>query len=239
MKRANTILLVLLLSCIMAPETRSQQPFSSDRNSLGISITQLAFVDFRVAYERKITPSHGIIVQFAYKPAFTVFTDATNPNFGEDATAWCYRNTASWLFGSVGYRYYLFPEKGIYLSPEFFYKKMFTDNMIYSYGKGGTTNTYEVRSMDTDMIGMNLLIGKKFKLIYRGDFHMGLDIFTGATVRFKDIFTTIYGSVTSNHYHDEAPTPGPIPMTDTPAQVNQSLSQIFLQFGIILYTAWK
>lgn len=239
MIKLNRQILVLLFLCILAAEIKSQEPKIEHKNFIGVGLTQLLFVDFRISYERRITPSHGIIFQLSYKPAFAEFTDATSISLGQDVTGWCYRNTARWYFGSIGYKYYFNPNKTIYLSPEVFYKKMSADKIIYSYGNGGTANTYEVRSMDTDLIGMNLLIGKKLRFKFSTSFNMGLDIFTGLTVRYKNIFTTTYGSVTAVHYHDETPRPNPIPITDTPLEVNKNLGQVFVQFGIILFTSWK
>ena len=93
--------------------------------------------------------------------------------------------------------------------------------------------------MNTDMTGMNLLIGKKTRIKFSDNFNMGLDIFTGLTVRFKNIYTTTYGSVTAIHYHDETPRPNPIPITDSPLEENKKLNQLFIQFGIILFASWK
>jgi hypothetical protein len=232
-------ILILMFLFILALEAKSQAIRIDHKNFIGVNLTQIIFVDFRISYERRITPAHGIIIQLSYKPAFAEFTDATSISLGQDVTAWCYRNTASWYYGSIGYRYYFNHNKTIYLSPEVFYKKMLADKIIYSYGNGGTSNTYEVRSMDTDLIGINLLIGKRLRIKFSDSFNMGFDIFTGITVRLKNIFTTTYGSVTSNHYHDETPRPDPIPISDSPLEVKQNLNQIFVQFGIILYTSWK
>jgi len=239
MKNTSKKILLFLLLCILATNTKSQEQQIDHKNFVGVGITELIFVDFRISYERRITPSHGIIVQLSYKPAFTEFTDATSISLGQDVTGWCYRNTARWYYGSIGYRYYFNTKKTIYLSPEVFYKNMSADKIIYSYGNGGTANTYEVRSMNTDLIGMNLLIGKKIRFKFSKSFNMGLDIFTGLTIRYKNIFTTTYGSVTSQHGHDESPRPNPIPITDTPLEVTNNLGQVFVQFGIILFTSWK
>jgi hypothetical protein len=239
MIKSDKIILILVFFCILAIETKSQESQIDHKNFIGVGLTQIIFLDFRISYERRITPSHGIIVQVSYKPALAEFTDATSISLGQDVTGWCYRNTARWYYGSIGYRYYFNTKKTMYLSPEIFYKNMSADKIIYSYGNGGTANTYEVRSMNTDLLGMNLLIGKKLRIKFSDSFNMGFDIFTGITIRLKNIFTTTYGSVTSIHSHDETPQPDPIPISDSPLEVKKNLNQIFVQFGIILYTSWK
>lgn len=233
------IFLILPFCCILVSGLKSQEQPSFHKNFIGIGLTQMIFADFRISYEYRITPRHGVIIQLSYKPSFKEFTDATSISLGQDVTAWCYRNTAKWYYGSIGYRLYFNPNKTIYVSPELFYKRMQADQIIYSYGNGGTSNTYEVRSMKTELIGMNLLIGEKLRFKISDNFNMGLDLFTGATFRYKNIFTTTYGSVTSVHYHDSPPRPNPIPISDTPAEVAKNFGQVFFQFGIILYSSWK
>jgi len=234
---------VILILCILAATGKSQEPQSFHRNFIGISVTELFFSDFRLNYERRLTPSHGIKVELAYKPVRKNFTDATNIDLGQDATGWCYRNTDRCYYAAIGYRYYFNPNKTIYISPEMFYKNMSADKVVYSYGLGGDgamlTNVYEIRSMNANIGGFNLLIGKRMRIKFSESFHMGFDAFTGLSMRFKDIHTTIYGSTTITHYHDEAPIPWPVPITDNPLETKTNQTQVFAQLGICFFTSWK
>jgi hypothetical protein len=232
-------ILIIMVLFFSANEIKSQEPLKEHKNFLGFSLSELIFTDFRFSFERRITPSHGVIAQFAYKPNVAEFTDATSISLGDDVTAWCYRNTAKWYFGSLGYRYYFNRKKTIYLSPEIFYKKMSADRIIYSYGNGdGTANTYQLRSMEAEMVGLNLLIGKKIRFKIDRDFHLGLDLFTGFTLRYKNIYTTTFGSTKASHDHDVNPSPFPIPISDTPLKESKKLGMIFLQFGVLLFCSW-
>jgi len=112
--------------------------------------------------------------------------------------------------------------------------------VVYSYGDGsGERNTYELRSMKADVMGMNFIIGKKIRIMFSDGFNMGFDVFTGLTFRYKTILTTTYGSVSSYHAHDESPRPGPIPITDSPFEEKTNLPQFSFQFGIILFASWR
>ena len=147
-------LLLILGLFLLVISMFSQEPKTIHKNYVGLSITELLFVDFRVSYERKINATHGIKFDVGYKPDFRYFTDATKINLGQEPTAWCYRNTATWYYISIGYRYYFNRKKTIYASPELFYKILQADQIVYTWGIGGgtmLTNQYEVRSMRTDM----------------------------------------------------------------------------------------
>jgi len=240
MTKAGKHILIILLCIVLASEARSQETQVDHRNFAGVAISQLVLMDFRFSYERRITPSHGVIIQLSYKPVLSNFTDATIINLGPDATGWCYRNTPRWYYGSLGYRYYFNQKKTFYLSPELFYRNMSADQVVYSYGDGsGERNTFELRSMKADVMGMNFLIGKKIRIMFSDGFNMGFDVFTGLTFRYKTILTTTYGSVSSYHAHDESPRPGPIPVTDSPLEEKTSLPQFSFQFGVILFASWK
>jgi hypothetical protein len=212
------------------------------KNFIGITLTELPFVDFRISYERRITPTHGIIFSSGYKLAFKGYTDATQVDLGQTPTAWCYRNTATWLYFAVGYRYYFNKNKTIYFSPELFYKYMWADTIVYTFGVGPNgntlTNQYEVRSMETNLTGLNLLIGKKVRIRFSEGFNMGLDVYSGLTVRYKLINTTIFGSKTASRYHDEGVTTISIPISENPAIINENFFQFSVQFGINLFFSW-
>lgn len=235
--------LVLILCIFLLVKTaNSQEPKATHKNFVGLSITELLFVDFRVSYERKINDTHGIKFEVGYKPAFRYFTDATKINLGQEPTAWCYRNTAQWYYISIGYRYYFNRKKTIYASPELFYKILQADQIVYTWGIGGgtmLTNQYEVRTMRTDMIGANFLVGKRFKLTNNDGFQLGFDIFCGLSLRSKLINTTIYGTTTASYYSDSPPRQVTIPLTDEPTEITENPFQPSFQFGILLYGTWK
>lgn len=232
-----------ILLCLSAQLARSQKDQVYHINFIGISLTELPFLDFRVSYERKITPSHGLKLEVSYKPVLSSFTDATNINLGQAPTAWCYRNTARWIYASLGYRYYFGRSKTFYVSPEIFYKTMVADKIVYTYGVGGggsstLTNVYQLRSMNCDMAGLNILIGKKLRIRFSDGFNLGFDIFSGLTLRSKVIRTTIYGSNQVSYYHDSPPLQVYIPSTDIPLESRENPFQIFVQFGIIIFVSW-
>lgn len=239
---SKKFLLLILSIFLFNTSVYSQESKSIHKNYIGLSLTEQLFVDFRVSYERKINDSQGIIIAVGYKPAFTYYTDATQINLGQEPTAWCYRNTANWYYFSIGYRYYFNKKKTIYASPELFYKILQANQVVYTWGIGnGTmlTNQYEVRSMRTDMIGANLLVGKKFKLTHNEGFQLGFDIFCGLSLRSKFINTTIYGTTTDKYYHDSPPRQVNIPVTNEPIEIAENPFQPSFQFGIVLYGTWK
>ena len=240
-KLHNWKMMILMTLCLFVTSVRSQNDTVFHRNFIGVTLTELPFVDFRVSYERRIAPSHGIKLEVGYKPAFKYFTDATNINLGQNATGWCYRNTANWYYASLGYRYYFNAKKTVYFSPEAFYKIMTADMIVYSWGisNNGLRNAFELRSMFADCLGLNLLIGKKARIKFSEGFNMGVDIFTGITLRSKMIHTTTYGHVEVSHYHDESVNQVSIPVSEHPDQSDTQLVQIMLQFGVVLFLSWK
>jgi hypothetical protein len=234
--------MVLLACCLIYSPAMPQDSTGYHRNFIGIALTQLPFVDFRLSYERRITPSHGIKIDIGYKPGYKYFTDATKIDLGDNATAWCYRNTANWYYVSLGYRYYFNKRKTFYLSPEIFYKLMTANMIIYSWGiENGdySINAFELRTMHTDCMGLNMLIGKRARIRFSKGFNMGLDIFSGITARFKMINTTTYGHVEVGHYHDEGVGQVFIPASDNPDKSHDKLVQFMLQFGVVLFASWK
>ena len=222
---------------------KSQDSININKNYIGISISELLFVDFRISYERRINLSNGLKFEVGYKPAFRHFTDATNIDLGHKPTAWCYRNTANWFYISIGYRYYFNRNKTIYFSPELFYKNLYADNVVYTWGidKGGgshLTNQYETRSMSTSIFGTNLLIGKRF-VFDKGNSNFGFDMFCGFSLRSKKVNTTIFGSTTATYGHDSPPRIVTIPSYDKPIETIENIVQPSFQFGIILFGSWK
>lgn len=236
-------MLLVVVLCLMFTESKSQPTNIEHKNFASVSLTQLIYLDIRLAYERRINPSQGIRLAFSYKPAVTSFTDATIINLGLKATGWCYRYTDEWLYISLGYRYYFNKNKTIYTSPELFYKKMNADNIVFSYGGGGgstiLTNIYEARSMKGNIMGMNLLLGKKFRIKCSEGFHLGFDMFAGLSIRYKSLRTWTFGSVKTIHPHDSSPRPSVIPISQDPLISNESFWQISPQFGLLLYVSWK
>lgn len=235
------MLFLLLAVKTLTMTAQEQEKPQYQKNYLGISVTELAFVDIRLSYERRINDSHGLRFEMGYKPAFRDFTDATIINFGQKPTAWCYRNTARWYYFSVGYRYYFNRSKTIYLYPEVFYKDLEANEIVYTWGLENSTqitNQYELRSMTTNMFGGNLLIGKKFNLLIHKITSIGIDIFAGFSFRSKAIKTTTYGSTKVSHYHDSPPRNVIIPLRDEPEITNDNLFQASLKFGIILFCAF-
>jgi len=232
----------LLILCFLVVPLKAQDSITHHKNFVGISLSQLPFVDFRISYERRFTPTHGIRIEVGYKPAFRNFTDATNIDLGQNPTGWCYRNTAQWFYASVGYRYYFNRLKTIYFSPEVFFKTMEADDIVYMWGiyhGGSITNGFEIRSMNTKLWGINLLIGKKLRFKFSKGFNMGLDIFTGVSMRLKNIHTTIFGSTERTYGHDEFPVIVNIPYYETPEELDTHPFQVSPQFGIVLYVSWK
>lgn len=236
-------LLIILVLVLLIGTAKSQESITFHRNYIGLSVTELLFVDFRVNYERKINLTHGIKLEIGYKPAYRYFTDATNIDLGHRPTAWCYRNTATWYYISIGYKYYFNRKKTIYVSPELFYKTLQADKVVYTWGigAGGSSleNQYELRSMKTSVIGTNLLIGKKMKIIDSDSYSLGFDIFCGFSLRSKIVNTTIFGGTTAYYPHDSPPRQVTIPLSDEPIETIENFIQPSFQFGIILYGSWK
>jgi len=221
---------------------RAQKIMESHNNFIGITVTELPFVDFRLFYERKLAANHGIVFALGFKPAYKSFTDATKINLGQAPTAWCYRNTATWLYISAGYRYYLNEKKTFYASPELFYKYMWADVIVYTFGVGGQgstlTNQYDLRSMTAGIAGLNLLLGKKFRIRLTQGFNMGFDIYTGLTIRYKMLNTTVYGSKSASRAHDEGVSVISIPLSENPEISEDYNFNLSIQFGINLYFSW-
>ncbi|MFZ4522968.1 MAG: hypothetical protein ACOYNC_14760 [Bacteroidales bacterium] len=233
---------LLLTCCLLVSSVSAQDSLDYHRNIIGANLTELPCLDYRLSYERRLTPSHGIKVEIGYKPATRYFTDATIINLGQDATGWCYRNTANWYYLSVGYRYYINKKKTSYLSPELFYKRMTANMILYSWGilnSESSLNAFEVRSMFTDCIGMNLLIGKRVRIKFCKGFHAGIDMYAGFTGRLKLINTTVYGHDEIWHYHDEGVGIVSIPVSDNPAKIYSPLVQGMVQAGLVLFFSWR
>ncbi len=229
-------LIFLSISC------KSQDSINYSKNYIGLSITELLFADFRISYELRLNISNGLKFEVGYKPGFTNFTDATNIDLGQKATAWCYRNTANWLYFSLGYKYYFNKKKTIYFSPELFYKKLYADNIVYTWGinEGGSnlTNQYENRTMSTNIFGLNLLIGKRFEH-NKDNSRIGFDIFCGLSLRSKTINTTIYGRTITTYPHDSPPKHVIIPAFNNPIEEVDNYVQPSFQFGIIISGSWN
>lgn len=236
------VILVSISLILLSISCKSQDSINYKTNYIGLSITELLFVDFRISYERRINMSNGLKFEVGYKPNFTNFTDATKIDFGHKPTAWCYHNTANWLYVSIGYRYYFNHNKTIYFSPELFYKNLDADNIIYTWGinKGGSslTNQYETRTMSASIYGINLLIGKHFEFD-KGNSSFGFDIFCGFSLRSKKVNTTIYGRTTATYGHDSPPRYVIIPSFDNPIEKIDSFLQPSFQFGIMIFGSWK
>jgi hypothetical protein len=227
---------------LLSVSGKPQDSINIKSNYIGLSITELLFVDFRINYERRINLSNGLKFEIGYKPGFMHFTDATKIDFGQKPTAWCYRNTANWFYISLGYRYYFNHNKTIYFSPELFYKKLDADNIVYTWGinKGSSylTNQYETRTMSATIFGTNLLIGKRFAF-NRGNSNFGFDMFCGLSLRSKKTNTTIFGRTTVTYEHDSPPSTVTIPSYDKPIEIVENIVQPSFQFGIILFGSWK
>jgi hypothetical protein len=232
---------LLLLSCSL--NSPAQEYHFYHKDFIGFTLSELPFVDFRFSYERRITPAHGIRMELGYKPAFKYITDATQINLGQAPTAWCYRNTAEWYYVAMGYRYYFNHNRTAYVSPELFYKRLSADDILYSYGLNGgsstLTNTFQLRDMKTNMVGLNLLAGKKMRIRLSHGFNMGLDVYAGLTARLKNIHTVIYGSNTIQHYHDSGVGTFSIPFYPEPDVSDGPVFQVSGQFGIVLFASWK
>jgi len=242
MKTFIKIFHILLLTVMLLPGALAQETQVYHKNFIGFTLSELPFMDFRLSYERRISPTHGFKLELGYKPAYTSMTDATNIDLGQTPTAWCYRNTANWYYVSVGYRYYFNHRKTFYVSPELFYKGLSADHIIYSYGvvnSDWSENAYEIRTMHADIAGLNLLIGHRSRIRFSDSFNAGFDIYTGITLREKFIHTTIYGSTIVGHYHDSGVGIVAIPYYDTPDDTHTNSLMLFLQFGVVLFFSWK
>ena len=234
-------LLITIGLLVLSLKSKPQDTLVLNRNFIGLTATELLFVDFRLSYERKINPTTGIKLEIGYKPDFTNFTDATKIDLGHQPTAWCYRNTAHWYYISVAYKYYFNRDKTLYLSSEFFYKTLNADHIVYTWGisEGGSslTNQYETRSMSANMLGINLLVGKRFAFTHR-NFAYGFDLYAGFSLRSKRVHTTIYGRTTATYGHDSPPRQVVIPSFDKPIETTDHFIQPSLQFGVVLFGGW-
>ena len=57
---------------------------------------------------------------------------------------------------------------------------MIANKIVYTWGLENSTsltNQYEVRNMETEIFGGNILIRKRFNLLVAENFNMGFDIF--------------------------------------------------------------
>ena len=244
MKKENHVILIMFLAGWLASSSiMAQEVVPWHRNYFGITISELPFIDIRASYEYRPSDTHSFKIELGYKPATRYFTDATNIDLGLDATGWCYRNTASWYYASLGYKYYFNDKRTFYISPEVFYKYMTTNGLImFSWGLDNSdmlSNAYEIRSMSVNMAGFNFLIGKRIQVKISKGCSLGLDIFTGVTGRFKIMQTKTYGHVETTRYHDDNIGTIAIPISDDPSVENRDYFQGMVQFGIILYGAWK
>jgi hypothetical protein len=242
MKAPLRFFIVLSISGLTALSARAQENPVIHKNFVGFSLTELPFLDFRFTFERRLTPSNALTFSAGFKPAYKSYADATQVNLGQNTTAWCYRNTANWLYFSAGYRYYFDHRKTIYTSAEIFYKYLWANNIVYSFGLQNDDiirNQYELRSMSTNLTGLNLLIGKRVTIRFSECVHMGLDIYAGLSLRCKFINTTIYSSYIATHYHDEGIEVVSLPLSEYPAVTNQTMIQGSPQFGINLFFSWK
>jgi len=248
MKKINLFTVSLLISLMIGsaafPQEAGKGKGSREyhKNFVALTLTELPFVDFRVSYERRVAPSHGFTLAAGYKLAFRGYADATEIDLGQNPTAWCYRNTATWLYVAAGYRYYFNKSKTLYFSPELFYKYMWADKIVYTFGvnPGGNTltNQYEIRTMDASLKGLNLLVGKRLRLRFSEGFNVGLDAYTGITLRYKVLHTTIFGSKTASREHDEGIMTISVPISENPLRVNENVFQVSVQFGINLFFSW-
>jgi hypothetical protein len=243
MKRIGIKTGLLIFLYLLSATGMAQEKEIFDKNYAGLTITQLPFLDYRISYERRITPKRGIKMEIGYKPAFKYFTDATIINLGHNATGWAYRNTADWYYVSLGYRYYFNAKRTIYFSPEVFYKLMKADNIIYSYGginhSEWFTNYFELRSMHTDCFGLNGLVGTSVMARSSKLFILHIDTFTGLSLRYKSSSTTIYGHTEVGHYYDSSVGTVYIPISDEPQKIEKRFVQLMLQFGMVLFISWK
>jgi hypothetical protein len=242
MKSICLTIFVLFFCLFSGLRLRAQESPVFHRNFIGFTLSQVPFLDYRFSYERRFLPSHGIKLELGYKPAIRYFTDATIIDLGQNTTGWCYRNTASWYYLSLGYRYYFNEKKTAYLSSELFYKLMTADMIMYSWGlvnSDYSRNAFEVRSMHTNCLGLNLLVGKRMPIHVSDGFNMGLDIYGGFSVRTKFIHTVIYGHTEVNHYHDEGVGTVSIPVSDNPVITDSRLVQAMFQAGLIIFVSWK
>ena len=241
MKKIYRNIFLISLLIMMANASRPQETMVHHKNFIGLTLTELPFVDFRFSYERRMTPVHGVKVELGYKPAFKSYTDATNIDLGLKPTAWCYRNTATWYYLGLGYRFYFGRKKIVYISPEFFYKHGSADMIAFTYGINNSstiTNDYSIRSMTANITGMNFLIGKKMRFRFSQGFNMGFDFYTGFTVRYRNVNETIFGSTIASYYHDESPQIS-IPFYAIPKVSIENRIDCFIQFGIVFYGSWK
>jgi len=242
MKSLSLHFTVLVFCCLMTFHSLAQDPPVVHRNFIGFTLTELPFLDFRLSYERRLTPIHALTFSVGFKPAYKSYADATQVNLGQNTTAWCYRNTANWLYFSAGYRFYFGRKKTVYTSGELFYKYMWANEIIYSFGLQNTEtirNQYELRSMSTNLAGLNLLIGKRVTIRFSNYIHMGLDIYAGLSLRCKFINTTIYSSYIATHYHDEGIGVVSLPLSENSNVTYQTMFQGSPQFGINLFFSWK
>lgn len=238
---AYAIILAIIL-LMLSLKSKPQDTLGFNRNFIGLTATELLFVDFRVSYERKINPSTGIKLEIGYKPDLTNFTDATKIDLGHQPTAWCYRNTVHWYYIAVAYKYYFNRDKTLYLSPEFFYKTLRADHVVFTWGidEGGSslTNQYETRDMKANMLGINLLVGKRFAFSQR-NLTYGFDVYAGFSLRSKRVITTVYGMTTATYGHDSPPRQVVIPSYDKPIETTDHFIQPSVQFGVILFGGWR
>ncbi|MCX6251353.1 MAG: hypothetical protein NTX61_11450 [Bacteroidetes bacterium] len=241
MKKIYIKITALLICYLIVSSVIAQDERYYHRNFIGGNLSEIPFLDYRLSYEYRLTPSHGFKIEMGYKPATRYFTDATIINLGQKTTGWCYRNTANWYYISLGYRYYINKKKTVYISPELFYKLMTADKIVYSWGiinSETSLNAFDLRSMTTDCIGTNLLIGKRATIRFCKGFHMGFDFFTGLSIRAKLIHTTTYGHIEVSHYHDEGVGIVSIPESDNPDHGTTTFVQGMLQFGVIMFFSW-
>ncbi len=243
MKKFIIIFGIIFIFCLNSNKANSQDTVKFNKNYIGISVSQLLFNDYHLFYERKISFNNAFKIELGYKPQIAQITNKEQIfPYNPINAAWCYGGTAKSYYFLIGYRYFFNKNQLFYLSPELFYKRLEANKIVYIFGLNNNntnTTTFDIRSMQSDILGVNLLIGKKINITKNEKSNLGLNIFTGFSIRYKKLQTSIYGRTRIMHYFDESIDYSSITVSDTPYKTNDVYFQFSLQLGIEMYFSFK
>jgi hypothetical protein len=243
MKRSRKLFWIIILFCLIGIKGSSQDSVKYNKNYIGIGISQLLFNDYHLFYERRIYPKHSLKIEIGYKPQEKqISTNQKIINLDPKYIEWSYGNTVKSYYLSFEYRYYFNKNQTFYLSPELFYRRYENDKIVFIYGENRSNEnltTFDIRSINCDIGGLNLLAGKEIKITNSDKSNLGLNIFTGISFRYKELQTSIFGRTQIMHYFDESIDYTAITVSDSPIKTNEIFYQLFLQLGVELYFSCK
>jgi hypothetical protein len=228
----------IILAFFLVVSGRPQGVPVYKKNSAGILLSELPFLDIRLNYEHRLALQHGVRLELGYKPAWKRVKEFSDFEVPEKMTGLRYGACASWFYISGGYRFYFGLDKSNFISAELFYKYIWAEKIIYIDAPSSSYRTHDQRSLSTNMTGLNLLVGKRVELTLKEKTSAGLEFFGGIGGRLKYQEVTIYGEAISYSGWDSPPDAIAIPLTGTPEITRDTYLQPSLLLGISFYFNW-